>query len=83
MGNEKLFENKLNLLSLAEDFSVKKSYEGYEIEMKDENLAAIINKDDKSISYFVTGCYNSGRDWLEIDKVNFESLKSFCELMVK
>ena len=77
--------NKLELLSLGNYFLVEKSKEEnvYTIQSKAFNLGATINNKNKKISYYVTDCYDSGIDWLEIDEKEFENLKKFCELMIK
>lgn len=76
--------NKLDLLSLSNNFIVTKDPKDrkYKIESVNDNLAASIDEQGK-ITYYVTGCYDSGLDWLSFDKKEFEKLKEFCELMVK
>lgn len=84
-------KEKLDLISLAKEFSVKRvvkkgemEEDGYEVTFVDEggNLAAFI-PDDGDIQYYVTGCYNSGCDWLEIQPNEFDRLREFCELMAR
>lgn len=74
---------KLELLSLAEQFSVRNVIDKkcYEIQSKNDSLGATIDEDNK-ITYYITGCYDSGLDWLSFDEKEFEKLKEFCELMV-
>lgn len=74
--------DKLELLALSEKFSVVKKDDGFEIECVNDTLAAFISKDNE-ITYYVTGCYDSGSDWIEFDIKELEELKKFCELMVK
>lgn len=74
--------DKLDLLSLSNNFRVTKDPKDrkYEIESVNDNLAASID-DQGKITYYVTGCY--GLDWLSFDEKEFEKLKTFCELMIK
>lgn len=80
-------KEKLDLLAYGQNYTitkkVKTSYSkaGYEIET-DTNLAAFISE-NKEITYYVTGCYNSNCDWISFDVNKLEELKKFCELMVK
>lgn len=81
-----MINDKLELLSMAENFMIKKKsgdYEGqYEVEHKVAEVGAIINP-DRSVEYYVTGVYNSGCDWAEIEMDALMDLKRFCEFMVK
>lgn len=70
-------------MEIAQRFTIIKQDDGsYDIEHQTFNSAASIDK-HKNITYFVTGCYNSGNDWLEIDINSLEELKELCELIVK
>lgn len=73
---------KLELLSLANNFRITKKECKYEIESVNANLGATINQENE-IMYFVTGCYDSGLDWIDFDEKEFEKLKQFCELMIE
>lgn len=75
---------KLELLSLANTFSITKNEQlkEYKIECINDNLGAIIDEKNR-ITYYVTGCYDSGLDWLDFDEKEFEKLKQFCELMIE
>lgn len=77
-----MINDKLELLSMAEQFMVRKSCDGYCIEHKIENIGAVIYKNGE-IKYFVTGIYNSGTDWEEIDIEALNDLKRFCEMMAR
>ena len=61
-------------------------YETKEKERKEEEDKKIfeenLNKNNE-IKYYVTGCYDSGCDWEEIEIECFMELKEFCELMIK
>lgn len=74
--------DKLELLAYSKEFQIDKRDDGYEIQTHYEDLAAFISN-DKKITYYVTGCYNSGSDWISFDIKQLEKLKKFCELMVK
>ena len=73
---------KLELLSLAKKFIIRKEKNEYYIEVLNSNLGAVINEKNE-ISYCVTGCYDSGIDWISFDLKEFEDLKNFCELMIE
>lgn len=75
---------KLELLSLANNFSITKNEQlkEYKIECINDNLGATIDENNK-ITYYVTGCYDSGYDWIDFDEKEFEKLKQFCELMIE
>lgn len=73
---------KLELLSLAKSFEVKKTSDGFDVTMEGSELAACI-AENGDIEYFRTGCYNSGCDWMEIPVDELQKLKNFCELLTK
>ena len=74
--------DKLELLALAKNYLITKKDDGFDIEDNSDNLGAFISKDNE-IAYYVTGCYDSGLDWVSFDMENAEKLKKFCELMIK
>lgn len=74
--------DKLELLNLSKYFCITKKEKGYEIETTTSNLGAFISN-DKNITYYVTGCYDSGCDWIDFNIDELEKLKNFCELMIK
>ena len=74
--------DKLELLSLAKDYSVKKHDDGYRIECKNADLAAYIDE-DYEIEYYVTNVYNSCSDYAKIDMEELMTLQKFCELIIK
>ena len=59
-------------------YRFKKTEEDYEIEDIENSVGATINEDD-GITYYVTGVYNSGTDWEEINVEALEDLKKLCE----
>ena len=77
---------KLDLLELAKEFTVKKEEDGsYSVcfsgeEYADSEVCAYI-ENNGSVRYYVTGVYNSGSDFAEIDITALEKLKEFCERM--
>ena len=78
-----MINDKLELLSMAENFMVSKRNDGgYDIDHKKEDIGAVIYVNGE-IQYFVTGIYNSGTDWAEIDIEALNDLKRFCEMMAK
>lgn len=74
--------DKLNLLALAEDFSVVEEPRRFTILVKDSDLVAFIDKNSGEITYFVSDVYNSVSDYAEIDIEVLTKLKKFCELLV-
>ena len=78
-----MINDKLELLSMAEQFMVSKRNDGgYDIDHKTENIGAVVFINGE-IQYYVTGIYNSGTDWAEIDIEALNDLKRFCEMMAK
>ena len=66
----------------SSNYKFKKTEEDYEIEDVNNSLGAIINEDD-GVTYYVTGVYNSGTDWEEINTEALEDLKKLCESLAK
>ena len=78
-----MINDKLELLSMAEQFMVSKRNDGgYDIDHKTENVSAVVFINGE-IQYYVTGIYNSGTDWAEIDIEALNDLKRFCEMMAR
>ena len=78
-----MISDKLELLSMAEQFIVSKRTDGgYDIDHKTENVGAVVFINGE-IQYYVTGIYDSGTDWAEIDMDALMELKKFCEMMAK
>lgn len=76
-----MISEKLELLSMAEKYSVTKRTDGeYEIAHNSSELGAIINGQGM-VEYYVTGVYNCGADWAEIEMDELMALKRFCELL--
>lgn len=73
--------DKLQLLSYAKDFQVTEKEDGYEVLHNHVELSAFIDNQN-NISYYVTGVYDYGLDWAEIDVIELDKLKHFCELMI-
>lgn len=86
-------KEKLNLLTIAKNkFEVSEdrkdnSTVSYEISHLQADLAAMITVSNggsnTSISYYRTNCYNSGIEWLNIDTIALEELKTFCKFLVE
>ena len=75
--------DKLELLALANKFTVSKNGNSYHILHNDADLSAEIDGNMVDIIYSVTGVYNNGSDYADIDMQALEELKKFCELMIK
>ena len=79
---------KLDLMALAKEFMVEKQEDGsYSVcfsdgEYADSEVCAYIDNNG-SVNYYVTGVYNSGSDFAEIDITALEKLKEFCERMTE
>lgn len=73
----------LKILEISQRFVITKQEDNsYDIESANTDVGASI--DDKgNIQYFLTGCYNSSYNWLEIDIVALEELKQLCQLILK
>ena len=74
--------NILELLDLVEGLTITETNEGYVIEDEHHQLSDRINH-SYEITYYVTGVYNSGVDWEEIDIENLSRLKRVCETITK
>lgn len=77
-------KKKLDWLAQASKFNIRKTSDGhYEVEFSDDtkNLVALIYNDG-NIVYCVTGVYNSGCDWADIDIDALLELKSYCEGLI-
>ena len=69
----------LRLLELGEKYNIKQNTDNltYEINDYENELVAIIDGDD--VSYYVTGAYNSGIDYLDINMKALDELKEFVK----
>ena len=76
-----MINDKLELLSMADMFNVKKSGGRFDIFPKGEELMATI--EHNCITYYVTGAYNCGTDYIDINMKALMGLKEFCEMMIK
>lgn len=79
-----MITDKLDLLSKANLFKItKRNDKAYDVEFKDANamVAASIDEDGNA-EYYVTGCYNSGADWLEINMNELAELKAFVKFLI-
>ena len=77
-------KKKLDWLAQASKFNIRKTSDGhYEVEFSDgKNIEASIYEDG-DIVYYVTGVYNSGCDWEEIDIDALLELKAYCEGLIE
>jgi hypothetical protein len=77
------FQENLELLSMADDFKIHKTEQGgYIIENKEKSgLMASIESGFLNVTYYVTGCYNSGVDYMPIDIKQLEELREFVRLL--
>lgn len=85
-----MITENLELLDKAKNFKItKRADDHYFVESKNTDLVADIYLYDNSavspyiIEYGVSGVYNCGYDVADIDIDDLESLKSFCEFLVK
>ena len=74
-------EKKLELLALGEDFIIEKKENRYSIRQKEGNLEASIDFLN-AIGYYISGCYNSKYDTVEINMDALNKLKRFCEILI-
>ena len=73
--------DKFELLALAKDFIVRRSECGYDVESKNSELVACV--EGKTLTFYLTNCYNSGTDYREIEIDELMKLKAFCELLME
>lgn len=77
--------DKLELLALASKYKVEKGDPKYgnggkyDVIDEEHNLVASIAPD--GVSYYVSGVYNSGGDYAEIDMQALHDLEKFCTLL--
>lgn len=76
-------EDKLELLKLSKGFTVDELVDGsgsrYSVESVTWDLAAVF--EDGRWSYYVTGCYDSGIDWMSIDMKELDRLVRFTRFL--
>lgn len=73
-------KNALRLMELSKNYFISQTPEGvYEITDNESDLACSIDKNN-NVTFYVTGCYDSGIDWLDI---NIERLDMFREFINK
>ena len=76
------FEENLELLSKVDEFEITKCNNGYIIENKiDKSIMVEVRNGFFDVNYYVTGCYNSGKDFKLIDMELLEKLREFVELL--
>lgn len=75
-------KDNLTLMKYAAKFSVREKDGVLQIVEPYTKVAAEINVNDGKISYYVTGVYNYGSNWAEIDMNKLNRLKEFCEAIV-
>lgn len=81
---EMTLDDRLKFLELAKDFTIEKpNYSDldwdYKVTMKNSELVAFFGED--GLTYHVSGVYNSGKDYKEIDPEAFDRLRAFCEML--
>lgn len=74
-----MIEDKLELLKLSKGFTVDGSDSRYSVESVTGDLAAVCEYG--RWTYYVTGCYDSGTDWVEIDTRELERLVRFTRFL--
>lgn len=78
-------KSNLKFIEMSKDFEVKEVEDGiYEIEFnnaKEYDITALVDTNKEKISYFVSGCYNSGMDWIEIDIERFNKMMAYVKLI--
>jgi len=74
---DKTLKSKLELLFRAAEYDITKLDDGlYSVKCIKHDLAAIISRN--KVEYFVTGVYNHGDDYKEIDIEALKELLEFC-----
>ena len=73
-------EKSLELIASARKYDVKK-FEGGAYEIRDDDAALAACYSDGEWSYCVTGVYNSGDDYAEIDMGALMRLAEFARLL--
>jgi hypothetical protein len=63
------------------DYHFSKTAEGFSVEDNRNDLCAIVDEDNDKITYYVSGVYNSGIDYAEINIDALMELKKICEAL--
>ena len=63
-------------------YTFRKSGNVYNIENVHNSIGAEIDSEGETC-YFVTGCYNSGSDWVEISVDALTDMKRLCETLAE
>ena len=74
-------KNLLDVLALIKDYKIAKENDCYVIEHREINLEVTI-KLNGEVHYYVSGCYNSGYDYVEIPINELEELKVIVQYLI-
>lgn len=74
-------KNLLDVLVLIKDYGITKENDCYVIEHRVINLAATI-KLNGEVHYYISGCYDSGCDYIEIPISELEKLKVIVQYLL-
>ena len=78
-------KSNLKFIEMSKDFEVKEVKDGiYEIQFNDSkeyDITASVDVNKEEISYFVSDCYNSGNDWIEIDIERLKKMMTYVKLI--
>lgn len=77
-----MIADKLKLLSIADGLNIHNNSDGsYEISLKDEDSDLVMIIKDDMTEFYITGCYDSSCDWIEINMDDLNKLKEFNSLL--
>lgn len=66
---------------MSNNYSVEKKTYGYDVIDKNSDIVAEIT-DGIDITYYLSGCYNSGCDYKEIDVDALINIRNFCDMLI-
>ena len=71
----------LHIIAMSKGFEITEDECFFYIEHSESNVAVCIAKNNGSMAYKVSGCYNSGTDWVNIDPRALDELREFVSYL--
>lgn len=71
----------IKALVIGQNYKARIDGEELVVEDKENRCAAVLDGDGHKI--YVTGCYNSGVDWIELDIKKLQELEEFIKFMAE
>ena len=75
-------ENTLRFLETASRFDIESlGYDDFEVRLRDSASGPMAQYHNGLWSYYLTDCYNSSTDEIQIDIEELDELRDFCEIL--